>query len=391
MLDTIESRAQIGIVLLFVLFKSFSVFADERIWVKDVQLDGKPVRLFYDTGANASAVSLETAERLGVRSKTNRSNDVSSQIVIGDASTFTLSHGQTQLSMDFAIIDFPYYAKQAIDFDGFIGWPNFDRYVLKIEASEGEVTVLPMVPKKTAKWIHFSVITNSGVLLLAVPKEQDSKHTVFIDTGSSFGVGLPHHAWQQWKKSHPRSPLTLRTMTIPADGFVVLEESWADQIAIGSLVLTNVPVIEEPPSFETLWGSNNDGTLGLAALNRLDVIVDGPNTIAYLYPNPGRARDYPHNRLGAVFVPCAGHPREGVAWVEADSPAYEAGIRTGDILLKVDEIPVVSFSDTWIRRFSMPSGTKLHLVLKRDGKEFQTTATLRQIIPPDNIRKGVKL
>jgi C-terminal processing protease CtpA/Prc len=65
-------------------------------------------------------------------------------------------------------------------------------------------------------------------------------------------------------------------------------------------------------------------------------------------------------------------------------PAFEAGVRDGDVLLRVDEIAVTGWSDKWRSRFCMPSGTKLRLTLNRDGSEFETTATLRDIVPAES-------
>ena len=51
---------------------------------------------------------------------------------------------------------------------------------------------------------------------------------------------------------------------------------------------------------------------------------------------PGRA--YNHNRIGAVFVPPDEHGDNLVAHVITNNPAYNSGIRNGDLLLKVAEL-----------------------------------------------------
>jgi S1-C subfamily serine protease len=130
------------------------------------------------------------------------------------------------------------------------------------------------------------------------------------------------------------------------------------------------------------WGDKSDGTLGLAALSRLELIVDGKNSMAYLQSKTTLPPVYPHNRLAAVFVPTVTHTNEAVALVVPGGPAYEAGVRNGDILLQVDEVRVVGWSYNWLSRFGMPAGTKLHLMLQRDGTNFEAVATLRQILPP---------
>ena len=75
---------------------------------------------------------------------------------------------------------------------------------------------------------------------------------------------------------------------------------------------------------------------------------------------------------------------QAAAWVVDGSPAYEAGVRNGDVLLQVDEVTVRGWTDDWLSRFYMPAGTKLKLTLQRDGKIFTTTATLREILQPSS-------
>jgi S1-C subfamily serine protease len=120
----------------------------------------------------------------------------------------------------------------------------------------------------------------------------------------------------------------------------------------------------------------------LAALKRLDIIIDGQNGFAFIRPKTTAALPYQHNLLGADFVPKNSESDDLVA---DGSPAYKAGIRDGDILLKVCKL---DFTKWRANKNPLPDhvgqpGTKLRLTLKRGDKIFKTTATLRNIIPPD--------
>ena len=122
--------------------------------------------------------------------------------------------------------------------------------------------------------------------------------------------------------------------------------------------------------------TNYEATLGFAALKRLDIVIDGKHGITYLRPKRTPSLPYNHNRLGAVFVPRDLQDNDAttlVAHVVANSPAYEAGIRNGDILLNQE------VNGT----FEQPAGTEVHFKLRRDDKVFKTTAILRNILPPD--------
>jgi hypothetical protein len=270
-----------------------------------------------------------------------------------------------------------------VDFDGLIGWWTISQNVLRIDAVAKEVTFLPKVPKQIAQWIRLSVfaVTNSGGALdLQIPHSDRTNGVLCIDTGDYGGLALPAQEWRRWKEAHPQSLITLETAFTPDDGFFVHEEAWADHISIGPLVLTGVPIAQAGPAGAARWGAQYEGTLGLAALKRLDFIVDGNNGLAYLRTKKTRPPAYSHNRLGAVFVPTTTQMNQAVARVVEGSPAYDAGVRDGDVLLQVDEVVVTGWSDSWRSRFYMPAGTKLKLTLSRDGKIFTTSATLREIL-----------
>jgi C-terminal processing protease CtpA/Prc len=75
------------------------------------------------------------------------------------------------------------------------------------------------------------------------------------------------------------------------------------------------------------------------------------------------------------------------AHVAKGSPAETAGIRNGDVLLKIDALDVTKWrtdpavmpmSKFWQR----PAGTKFSLVLKRGDKEFTVAVSLRDILGP---------
>jgi C-terminal processing protease CtpA/Prc len=77
-----------------------------------------------------------------------------------------------------------------------------------------------------------------------------------------------------------------------------------------------------------------------------------------------------------------------VAHVIKSSPGYDAGIRNGDVLLKIGHLDCTLWRiDPNVlplsRFFNAAEGTKLELMLRRGDKVFETTAALQNILPPD--------
>src|SRR5262249_20600503 len=120
-----------------------------------------------------------------------------------------------------------------------------------------------------------------------------------------------------------------------------------------------------------------------------DLVVDGKRRIAYVRPKRNTPPPYEHNRLGTVFAPVDPQSSDLIARVAEGSPAQEAGIRSGDVLLKIGEVDVTKWrTDPAIlplRRFwSRPVGTKLDLLLKRQDHTFEAHPVLRDILLPDS-------
>jgi S1-C subfamily serine protease len=174
---------------------------------------------------------------------------------------------------------------------------------------------------------------------------------------------------------------------MPGAGTVVTEETWAREMTFGSLVLTEVPVMPSNVAEQAMGSPSFVASLGLAALKRLDLIIDGSLGIAYLRPKTAAPPPYDHNRLGAVFAPRDMEGADLIAHVIDGSPAYEAGVRSGDVLLKVGDVDVTKWrTDPKVlplsRFWEQPPGTRLEFVLKRGTQTIKPTAVLRQILGP---------
>ncbi len=292
-------------------------------------------------------------------------------------STLEGQEGQTC----FRVVDDPSYI--SLDFDGLVGWWGMRGNTMNIDAASHKIIFLEKVPEGVAQWSRFGIMTNSDTLKLEFSLGGTTNGILYVDTGADMGIALSHQMWQTWKAAHPHQPMTLNSYYTLAEGLVATEEAWADRFRFGSLELTDVPITEE---MEIAQPTNGyfQGTLGMAALKRLDCIIDGEHGLAYLRPKNARPSAYYHNRLGAMFLPGARQGDKLVARVMAGSPAEEAGVRDGDVLLYVDGLKVTGWDPGALRPFWLPAGTKVKLTLQRDQKIFETTATLRDILHPQN-------
>ena len=378
----------------------------ERIWV-DGEVNGNPVHFAFDTGAGGSALTRQTVQKLKLELAPPQTNIFlyvpGGKKYLDLTKEYTLKVGPIYGPVIFPVLDPPAWAKAdfedvlgsdavpgtpdwtKVDFDGVLGWSTVTNCVVRIDAMSGGVSFLGEVPPTVIEWSNIPAVTvYTGLLALKIPHDNGTSGLLLVDSASDRGVALPPPAWRKWRKSHANAPLTLGDEYTPSDGFYIYEEAWAETISFGPITFNNVPIEQAGPSGPEGLGSDYEGTIGLAALKRVELVVDPRHDVAYWRPRKSTYSNYSYNRLGAVFCPTTKQPEKGVARVIKGSPAYVAGVRDGDVLLDVDGIRASSWNRDWLSRFSLPAGTKLKLTLDRKGKVFQTTATLTDILQPNH-------
>lgn len=363
-----------------------SAKGQERLRI-DAQINGKPVKLFFETGASHSVLFRNSAQQLGLQYTMPDANipPASGRVSTGVTEECQLTVGKVTIPFHFAVFENPAYVRAS--FDGALAWEDIRNNILEIDALHGLVNVVAPVTGEASEWHTFSVSRKSSCLELEMVRVATT-NIIVVDTGDFQGIGLPPERWAAWKRDHPGQPVTLNAGFMPGAGLRISEESWAKEIILGPLRITDVPVTEAARPQMEVAGSAFEGVLGLAALKRLNLIVDGKRNLAYLQTRNDPPSAYPHNRLGAVFVPKDASSDDLVAHVIADSPAFQAGIRSGDILLKIDAVDatqwrqnptVLPLSRFWER----PAGTVLHLMLRRGQDTVETSAKLENILGSD--------
>lgn len=361
--------------------------ADERLWL-DATINGKPAHFIFDTGTGPLVLSSRAAARLGL-SYTNAPKDARpdpGKMMLGVSEICDLQIGDKAVRTYFSIIDIPEVVPS--DCDRFVGWDGVNNSIFVIDAIQDSVTCPSNLPPEVTDWKKFGLVTNSDILRLQVRDSNGRQAIVLVDTGFQGGVKLGPAQWKAWKAAHPNQPTTFEGYYSPISGVVVAEESWASEFPLGSLVMMDVPVTEADTNDVILGGKDYYATLGMTALKRLDFVVDRAAGVAYVQAWETLPRAYQHNRLGAVFSPLDVQSEDLIGHVAEGSPAWEAGIRNGDILMRIGELDVTKWRTDPavmpIKRFwTGPPGTKLDLTLKRGQEIFKTNVVLRQILPPD--------
>ncbi len=120
-------------------------------------------------------------------------------------------------------------------------------------------------------------------------------------------------------------------------------------------------------------------TIGFGFLARFLVTFDFPEHVMYLKPRP---RTFPPDEkgMGGLSV-LKKNGRPVVYSVDEDGPAAEAGIRPGDVILRLNDAEAAGL-ELWDlrRRFQSGDGDAVRVVLERDGQPRDVTVSLRRKI-----------
>lgn len=362
---------------------------DGRLWLKST-INGKPARLAFDTGAAYPALFGWLRKSLVYLSRTCRTLNPSPGVNRMMTGECKLRFGRAIFLTSFGVLDLPQGIKS--DADGVVGWQllKLEDNIIAVDALHETAAFLNSLPRKAAGWTKLRLVTNSnsGVLMMTVPRPGGTPCSILVDTGCRDGVALFPDQWEEWKTAHADQAVTLTSYYTFVDGYVVAEEGWAKTLAIGSLWLTNVPVTRAA-KVDILDGSTNTvAMLGIAALKRFDLVIDGKKGFAYLHAKAGPPPPYEYNRLGAVFAPPDLESGNLVASVIAGSPAWEAGIRPGDVLTRVGNTDVRNWREDGnllhsLRLLMQLRGTKLELTVMRGEEQIICHAVLREILSPE--------
>lgn len=346
------------------------------------KINDQPALLALDTAAEGNVVLFSpAAERIGLQSPATPTPD--------DTSGKTLAHKtppqdvflfNTNCQVPLYLVHLPF----PTDTDGTVGWELLKDKITQIDIAARSVRLLDKIPEEAHRWATLRLSPNAGVLSLEIPGPRGNE-AVLIDTGNARGVSLSPERWRAWTEANPDRPKTLQVGYIGGSGVVAGEEAWAHQLSFDPLNLSNVPV-REASLTEQRATTNFAASLGLVALERLDLIVDGKAGVAYVRPRGGPFRPYSYNRAGVVFIPTDlrdGIHGESKAMVLEGSPAYQAGIRDGDMPEKLGNQSRTNWSKTpTFLASELPAGSKMDLTLKRGEETFNAEVILQDLFPP---------
>lgn len=392
----------LALLVSFLIFFKFDVranAADEDYFYVDAKINGRPARLILDTASSTTILQKSVFNKFGLKpvSETNSNEAPPGMVAVGttEDADFELFGSKVRTAFKFISNERDNIETAA---DGMLGWQTIKNNCFILDGSTRLMHVLEEVPQEVKKWQSFELDIGKSV---AAFRLQDGR-TVTIDTGKTSGAALAPSAWRTWYSREQPDRGTLVAYFMPGAGNFITELFLARRLSLGDLSITDIPVMRAN-SAEQAVGAGEDyfGSLGIDALKRVDVVVDGRNDRIYIRPKHAPPMQVEHNRLGAIFVPQNATNTYFSATVVSNSPAYLAGIRTGDILLALDGVPLArnqSLPESTAKllvKWLEPAGSKHLFSIKKvsasgadQAEVSEIPVTLTEILVPDKSAKA---
>lgn len=270
---------------------------------------------------------------------------------------------------------------------GIIGYELFSRFVVKIDYQNRELTLYNpdrfTPPRKYEEYPmsitgYKPIVTASLTTADTTLKEQ----RFLIDTGASLSLML---------KKDSTAGMDLPEKTVARligqglggqlHGHVgrIKGLNWA-----GFSLKTPIASFPEPePESEMVFFRDREGTIGGEVLSRFTVILDYHHKKVYLRKNHKFGDPFEFNMAGFdVMAEGRGLNEYYISEVIDHSPAMEAGLQTGDRILKMNGRSAESYElrDIVIIITRRP-GKKIKLLLERpDGTKYKTKFRLRRLL-----------
>jgi len=152
-------------------------------------------------------------------------------------------------------------------------------------------------------------------------------------------------------------------------------------LSIGGITFNN-PVVGFSLDRQGVLASGNfAGAIGVTFLHRFRIIFNYAEKEMILEKNKFFAEPFEYDMSGIYFIAEGENFDRIVVYnVLENSPAADAKLQKGDIIVSIDGRKAGSFTMEEIRRLFKSEGQKVRLTMERNGKTFAVTLILRRLV-----------
>jgi len=251
---------------------------------------------------------------------------------------------------------------------GIIGVNFLRGYVIQIDFDKGTLSFLQPKEEQHPNWgIELAIWYNSlGLPFIKSSISKNINVDFMIDTASNSTGGLGSDIFKQILSE--KGLTTSKTLIATASGVIQKREVRIDSISVGSFEYQKL-----------IFSEANWSYLGLLFLSRHIVTLDFPNKRMYLRKGKELKKGDETDMSGLHLLRISN--QIVVCSVDEGSPAQKAGIRSEDIILKVDDKDANTYNIYDLRRLLMSEDKRnITMTIKRGEDVEDTTFLLKKKI-----------
>lgn len=361
--------------------------------VVPVQLNDKlPMKFIVDTGIRTTILTekiMSDALALTLNRKIILKGPGEQQIIAAHvANNITIKipgvvgRGQALLVLEEDFLQLRNYL--GVEVHGIIGYELFSRFVVEIDYNNHMLILhqsQSFEPKKNFERFPLTIEDTKPYIVTQIKiNGKTSQSKLMIDTGASHALLL---------EEDEEKDIIIPKRNIEANigrglgGPIRGRLARIDQIKIGDYVLKGVisSFPEEGQYLDTVF-FNRHGTLGGELLSRFRVVFDYSSENIYLKKTSGFRNKFEHDMSGIEMMAEGNNLKLfKIINVRDESPAFKAGVRSGDTLLFLNGVKSENLKLNQIYRlFHSKPGKKIRMVISRDGIERKVTYRLKRFI-----------
>jgi len=354
-----------------------------------------PLKFIFDTGAEYSILTYkEYAMMSGARMGRkviilgadlstkiqadvihNNQLDIANQVNIANVDMILLGDDYLNIGQ---YVGFPVH--------GIIGANIFSRFLLEINYRKGLI-IFHNPQKNSVRYKGYHEIEADFVSrkpYIQMPVEMPNGETFtgkyLVDCGADLSLlmVLGSHA----QLEIPKNTLVAHIAT-GLGGSLKGYMGRVNRIELASLEFSS-PIIhyQEMADSNRLDASAKNGIVGNRILSKYNLLIDYPNRKLFLKPYRKKIKRIKVDKSGLSIIASGPFLSQlSIAYVLEGTPAAQAGLRAGDIILKVNGFPVLFWNvGSVTKKLMKKEGRKIKLVVLRDRKKLKFSFRLKNYI-----------